>query len=253
MSDEIGKYGLERLRSLSPEERLLLGHRLQTLRINRGLTQAETARRAGVSAKTLYHLERGEPVRADSVLRICRGLETWPSGLLQDLEQERPPERPFLLHRAADAEWHAPEDRRRAVPEDNAARLRDPAERRRLGGLGFVDCFVSNPNLVMPEGPGTLYFELHRRSEGDINALLFRDSKILCVAGHIRLDIGGDAVELGPGDMVGYRSADLRWGEPARPLGPDEPPPRILWIGAVRVGKVVKPRGRTVVRRRKEA
>lgn len=245
--------GLERLRSLPAQERRLLGHRLGVLRINRGLTQAEVAARAGVSAKTVYHVERGVVVRAGSVLRVCRGLETWPSGILDGLEQERRPERPFLLHRAAEAEWYAPEDRRKVVPEDNAASLRDPEERRRLGRLGFVDCFVSNPNLVMAEGPGTMYFELHRRSGGDINALLFRDSKILCVAGHIRLGIGDDAIELGPGDMVGYRSADLRWGEPARPLGEGEPPPRILWIGAVRVGKVVKPRGRTVVRRGKKA
>lgn len=86
----------------------------------------------------------------------------------------------------------------------------------------------------MPEGPGTLFFELHARSEGPINELIFRNCKVYVLSGGVRLGIADEVIELRTGGMVGCGTADIRWMEPLGPLG-QEPAPVILWIGAGRI------------------
>ena len=51
-----------------------LGSRIRAARIDTPLTQAELAKRAGVSLSTVAKLERGEDVRFTSVLDVLRAL-----------------------------------------------------------------------------------------------------------------------------------------------------------------------------------
>lgn len=57
--------------------------RAQTIRIDRGLSAAELARRANVDWRTVRRLERGEPIRATSLRRLARVLRAEPAALLE--------------------------------------------------------------------------------------------------------------------------------------------------------------------------
>ena len=52
-----------------------LGKRLTRRRLDLGITQAETAMRAGLSKRTLERIEAGEDTRVSSLLRLLRVLE----------------------------------------------------------------------------------------------------------------------------------------------------------------------------------
>lgn len=51
-----------------------LGERLARLRLQRNLTQAQLAREAGVSKRTLIRLERGESSQVTNLIRVVRSL-----------------------------------------------------------------------------------------------------------------------------------------------------------------------------------
>ena len=51
-----------------------LGSRLQRERLNRNMTQADLALKAGVSLRSLQYLEAGQPCSLASLIRIVRAL-----------------------------------------------------------------------------------------------------------------------------------------------------------------------------------
>ncbi len=63
-----------------------LGDRLSRLRLQRNLTQAQLAREAGVSKRTLIRLESGESIQVTNLIRVVRAL-----GLLGNLDAFVPP------------------------------------------------------------------------------------------------------------------------------------------------------------------
>lgn len=63
-----------------------LGDRLSRLRLQRNLTQAQLAREAGVSKRTLIRLESGESSQVPNLIRVVRAL-----GLLGNLDAFVPP------------------------------------------------------------------------------------------------------------------------------------------------------------------
>lgn len=136
------------------------------------------------------------------------------------------------------------------MPEDNQRLVQDPRERMRLGRLGLAPVFISYPRLIMPDGPGATLIELYGRYEDDLNSYVYRDCIMYCQRGGVRLDVRGEVVELNEGDFVGFASRDLVWMEPVTADLGDAPPPLALWLGAVRLGKIVAPPGkRTIVRK----
>jgi len=61
---------------LTPEELAReLGSRLRSLRIQRGLEQAELAGRAGVAIRTLRSLEQGQGSTTETLLRVLKALD----------------------------------------------------------------------------------------------------------------------------------------------------------------------------------
>jgi transcriptional regulator with XRE-family HTH domain len=56
-----------------------LGERLARLRIERQITQAELARQAGVSKRTVERIEAGASTQLSSLLRILRVLDLLPN------------------------------------------------------------------------------------------------------------------------------------------------------------------------------
>lgn len=66
-----------------------LGERLARYRLNANRSQAEVAREAGVSRRTLSKLENGHVIDSRSLVRLLRAL-----GLLDELARLVPPPRP---------------------------------------------------------------------------------------------------------------------------------------------------------------
>lgn len=59
------------------------GMRVRVIRKNKGWTQAELARRLGISASFLAHVERGvRPASLELLVEMCRVLEVSPDFLL---------------------------------------------------------------------------------------------------------------------------------------------------------------------------
>lgn len=76
-----------------------IGSRLRTLRRRAGLTQLETAQRAGLSDRAYADIERGNVnLRAETILSICAALDVTPNDFLTETSQE-PPWQRELLHR----------------------------------------------------------------------------------------------------------------------------------------------------------
>ena len=63
-----------------------LGDRFSRLRLQRNLTQAQLAREAGVSKRTVIRLESGESSQVTNLIRVVRAL-----GLLGNLDAFVPP------------------------------------------------------------------------------------------------------------------------------------------------------------------
>lgn len=213
-----------------------LGEALKKLRRQLRLSQSELAIRAGASLSTVYHVERGRPTRESSIRRICtNGLGAIYEEIAQTRNVGEADE--LVLYRAHEATWFAASDGRRVIPDDNAERLLDPLERRRLGRLGFVPAFINSPSLAIGGGPSAFFLELHGRFEEEINATIFRNAKVYCQSGAIRCGVGRKTVDLFEGDMIACRCADLHWMEPLNPLSPKDAPSLVLWMGAVKVGE----------------
>lgn len=58
-----------------PEVLSTLGAALTAERVDRSWRQADLAERAGVSLRTVQHLEAGEPIRTDTLIRVMRALQ----------------------------------------------------------------------------------------------------------------------------------------------------------------------------------
>ena len=84
-----------------------LGGRLARLRLKRNLTQAQLAREAGVSKRTLIRLERGESSQVTNLIRVVRVL-----GLLGNLDAFVPPPVPSPIEQLRSRA----RERRRASP-----------------------------------------------------------------------------------------------------------------------------------------
>jgi putative transcriptional regulator len=84
-----------------------LGDRLSRLRLQRNLTQAQLAREAGVSKRTLIRLESGESSQVTNLIRVVRSL-----GLLGNLDAFVPPPLPSPLEQLRSRA----KERRRASP-----------------------------------------------------------------------------------------------------------------------------------------
>jgi len=97
-----------------------IGSRLARLRLQRNLTQAQLAREAGVSTRTLIRLENGESSQVTNLIRVVRAL-----GLLGNLDAFIPQPLPSPI---AQLRSRAKE-RRRASPEAQTQKKGGPSTR----------------------------------------------------------------------------------------------------------------------------
>lgn len=88
-----------------------LGERISRHRLSRNLTQAQLAREAGISTRTLVRLEGGESTQLTNLIRVLRAL-----GLLSNLEALVPPAPPSPMELLR----HQGEQRQRASGRKDA-------------------------------------------------------------------------------------------------------------------------------------
>ena len=90
-----------------------LGKRMQALRLARNLTQAQLAKEAGISRRTVERIESGAGSAQLSIfLRICRVL-----GLIERLELLLPPSEPGPIELLKRKPLHRKRARRAAEPD----------------------------------------------------------------------------------------------------------------------------------------
>lgn len=80
-----------------------IGQRVRSRRKELKLTQAELAKRIGLSTSALGRIERGtQEMSGDTLVKLCHALDTLPSRLV--VMEEEPLEIPWLLRSAEEAE-----------------------------------------------------------------------------------------------------------------------------------------------------
>lgn len=201
----------------------LVGPRIRELRELRGLSIRELAERAEISKNTLLRLEQGEPIAEPKMHRVCDALQTiLPQLLLNDADYNAN----VRVHRDNPAGWFIAFTRKRAP-----SRLKDyqvvpsPEERLRLGHVGFVSAFAQTHDCALRNGKiRSAVLEIF----GDQERPGFRHSGeefVYCLAGRLRLTVGGEITILNPGDSATFRAhlrhryeSDLPAGELTRML-----------------------------------
>ncbi|SFF96780.1 DNA-binding transcriptional regulator, XRE family [Planifilum fulgidum] len=75
-------------------------HLLREARLRKGWSQQQLADFAGISVSTVERAERGEPLRIDSIQRLCECLDKTPEelGLLKNEDRKKEKEMEALLH-----------------------------------------------------------------------------------------------------------------------------------------------------------
>jgi transcriptional regulator with XRE-family HTH domain len=94
-----------------------LGKRLARLRLDLQLTQADLAREAGISKRTVERIEAGESAQMSNLIRICRVLD-----LLPGVDRFIPPvgPRPMdLIKNKGKRRQRASSNRKSGAPDDH--------------------------------------------------------------------------------------------------------------------------------------
>jgi len=216
----------------------VIGENVRQSRCIQGKSQANLAQSAGLGISTIYQVERGMPIGARSFRKIADALDTSPDRLKIPPQTLLAPTLRALVHRPGDNFWTMTHDQRSRNPEDNLSLIQDAKERLRLGRLGLVSAFCAATSFIMPEGPGLVNLEVFGKVPL-FNATIYRFAMLSCTKGRLRLVFSDETVEIGEGEIAGYRTEDLQWMEPASPVDPVDLPVLVTWIGSVRVGKLV--------------
>ena len=225
----------------------IVGENIRRARFLQNLTQGQLAKRAGLAVATVHHAEEGRPLVRRTLEKICGSLDCSVDHITSRQRTHLTDDADLLIHRVEDGVWNAIGDRRTKVPDDDLERIQAPEERARLGKLGLVPLFNCAFTFILPEGPGTIRFELYGTHEDAINAMIYHDCVLLCDDGEAEITVRGNATLLRKGDAAGFRSADLE-----RMVAKPESFARLTWIGANRVGRLPKEDEHERIRTRRE-
>lgn len=210
-----------------------IGARIKERRLRFGMSAQDLADRADVARYTLLRLESGKTVRPETVQKIRRAL-----GLFGD-QMRRPFETgPFAVHRAAETHWSVSipkAEYQKRIVDDDPYHVDDPAERARLGKVGFQPFFTAILGSEIANGVGhPALMEFYRASWVDRH---FGEEFVYCLRGTITIVVDGVPCTLEEGDSMAF-DATL----PHQYL-PDETesPVQILIVVSFRPGERILP------------
>lgn len=177
-----------------------IGARIREWRLKFGLSTQALADRAGIARYTLIRLEAGKPSRRETIQKVRKAL-----GLFGD-HMRRPYEAgPFAVHRAKESHWSVSipkAEYQKRIVDDDPYHVDDPAERARLGSLGFQPFFTSILGSTIAGGvchPGLM--EFYRDSWIDRH---FGEEFVYCLKGRITIEVDGVPCTLDEGDSMTF-------------------------------------------------
>jgi transcriptional regulator with XRE-family HTH domain len=179
-----------------------VGQRLRELRHARQISIRELARLANVDKNTVSRIERGEPVSAKVLNSVCAALNTVLPQLTAPLSDDS-----NVSHfQTSSDNWcivFNTQKSRSGLPD--YARVADPGERRRLGGLGFVYGFMQNHECSITNGTlQAAVVEVYGAYR--IPASHPGEEFLMCLSGKVDVQVGEEHYILGQGDSVTFRS-----------------------------------------------
>lgn len=204
----------------------VVGPRIQQLRRSRGLTLRDLSSRSGVSKNTILRLEHGLPITVQALERICNTLQTILPNLLGSVAS--PDQGLVRVTRADPRNWRIAFCRKKAPKKFSDFDLvDDPAERTRIGGLGFVSGFVQTTSSLEAGRLQASLVDLYGRQE----RAGFRHSGeefVFCLSGRLLLTVGKESHILEEGDSAIFPSGVRHRYEAAGDSG--SAPTRILMV-----------------------
>ena len=206
-----------------------IGARVRESRQKFGMSAQELADRAGVARYTVIRLEAGERCRNETVQKIRKALWLFGDKMRRPIETG-----PFAVHRADQTHWSVSTPKaeyQKRIVDDDPYHVDDPAERARLGTLGFQPFFTAVLGSEVAKGVGHhALMEFYRASWVDHH---FGEEFVYCLRGAITIKVDDQPCTLQEGDAMSF-DATL----PHQYL-PDESqvPVRILIVVSMRPGE----------------
>lgn len=206
------------------------GRRIRERRLRHGMTTAELAEKAGVTRQTIVRVEAGHSCKAETFHRVRSALRLFTDFLVRD----DPPFDFCVQHDPATAHWSV--SRRKTTYQRHGiiadpVHEDDPAERMRLGKLGFQPFFTclfdsELPGGIMNQGLMEIYHETWVDSHPG-------EEFVFCLKGRAKMIVRGEEFVLEEGGSLTFHAIEPHQYAPAEPLGPDDPPVLILIVLAL--------------------
>lgn len=207
---------------------------IRYMRELRGWTQAELARRAGVSRTTVRRLEEGQPFWRPTLERVAGAFKITVTEIYRTtrFRSVLGEELGLVKHTRSRDYWHVRSDKRTSVPADNELLIQNLRERQRLGKLGFVPVFITGLDFHLPQGPGICRLEVYGKVE-NVAMPQFSVNSFFVLTGLVVVSFQGSTEMLGPGDVIAVEGEEPVGIEPYQAYS-DGPPCEVLVIGSVR-------------------
>jgi transcriptional regulator with XRE-family HTH domain len=215
---------------LDPSNYPRIGQRLRERRLRLGLSTQLVADMAGVTRQTVARLEAGKPFTPETLQRVRSVLHIFVNDLLQD----DPPLDYCVPHRPELAHWSLAVSKARyqkhGVIED-PYHEDQPEERQRLARLGFQPFFTYRFNSELPGG-------LMNQGMMEIYADTWVDTHpgeewVYCLRGRLRMRVRDKEFLLEEGGAIVFDASEPHQYCLADPIGPADPPIRILVVVAL--------------------
>lgn len=210
-----------------------VGARIRERRLKFGMSAQELADLAGVARYTLIRVESGKPCTEATLQKIRRALHLFTDQMTRPVESG-----PFAVHRAKDTHWSVSVPKaeyQRRVVDDDPLHVDDPAERRRLGALGFQPFFTAIFGSEIAGGVGGhALMELHQPSWVDRH---YGEEFVYCLRGAATVVVEDAPCLLHEGDSMSFDATKPHQYLPASPTGPEDPIPLVLIVVSMRPGE----------------
>jgi DNA-binding XRE family transcriptional regulator/mannose-6-phosphate isomerase-like protein (cupin superfamily) len=204
-----------------------VGRRIRQRRLEFDLSTEKLAELAGVARYTIVRIEKGLPSNPKTLHKVRSTLRLWSDRMTRPF----PANNDFAVHRASETRWTVSmpkaEYQRRLV-DDDPVHVNDPAERKRLGDLGFQPFFTAIFESDRHEGHlEQALMEIHKPSWVDKH---FGEEFVYILRGRVTIMVNGVSTELEVGDSICFDATLPHQYLPTDVIGKDDLPALILVV-----------------------
>jgi transcriptional regulator with XRE-family HTH domain len=206
----------------------IIGERVHFRRIQRGLSQTELAKMAGISRTTLQKVEAGLEVKPDTVSKLAACLRVVEWDILAPVDEWN---RPYRVYTDEAPQWLVAFNLKgSSCLYPDGTPIPEVQEKERLGRLGFVSAFQNRLNCDLLTG----------RLRAAVVEIYGEDEKgpykhpeeefVYVLRGEVRVRVGEEYIDLREGQAMTFWPTELHnYGLP-RPLRKDQEPPMVLMV-----------------------